>query len=107
MMLDTDDFVVSPVKTAGLAHVPNLTHESAKATEELLKDNNNRYHIFFTLEDHMGVGLAPPRLGYDQGSVLLTSKSRNKPGLSPQPHCPPRAHVVGLWRNARAAPEAL
>ncbi|KAK3360973.1 hypothetical protein B0T24DRAFT_539940 [Lasiosphaeria ovina] len=53
-MIDTDDFAISAVETPGLLHVPNLTNESAKETEELLKDNNRRYHIFFTLEDHMG-----------------------------------------------------
>lgn len=54
-MIDTDTFVVSPIETPGLVHAPNLTNESAKETEDLLKDNNNKYHIFFTLEDHMGV----------------------------------------------------
>jgi hypothetical protein len=54
-MLKTDTFVINPSHTPGLIHAANLTEESAKTTEELLKHNNENYHIFFTIEDHMGV----------------------------------------------------
>lgn len=54
-MLETDTFIVDPVLTPGICHADNLTKESAETTEELLKDNNENYHIFFTMEDHMGV----------------------------------------------------
>ena len=56
-MLATDTFVIDPIKTPGLIHADGLTEESARTTEELLKENNEKYHIFFTLEDHMGVSL--------------------------------------------------
>ena len=53
--LQTDTYVIDPIETPGLIHAENLTEESAKTTEELLKHNNENYHIFFTMEDHMGV----------------------------------------------------
>ncbi|KAI1501372.1 hypothetical protein F5X99DRAFT_383024 [Biscogniauxia marginata] len=56
-MLKTDTYIINPVLTPGLVHADNLTEESARTTEELLKDNNANYHIFFTMEDHMGVYL--------------------------------------------------
>jgi hypothetical protein len=54
-MLRTDTFVIDPIATPGIVHADNLTAESAETTAELLKDNNDKYHIFFTMEDHMGV----------------------------------------------------
>lgn len=54
-MLFTDTFKLDPSSTAGLTHADGLTQESARTTEDLLKENNEKYHIFFTLEDHMGV----------------------------------------------------
>jgi hypothetical protein len=54
-MLETTTFVIDRIETPGLIHAANLTEESAKTTEELLKHNNENYHIFFTMEDHMGV----------------------------------------------------
>lgn len=59
-MLEIDTFVVDPVLTPGICHAANLTKESAETTEELLKDNNENYHIFFTMEDHMGVSTQAP-----------------------------------------------
>lgn len=56
-MLQTDTFVIDPKTTPGLVHADNLTEESAQTTSELLKENNEKYHIFFTIEDHMGVYL--------------------------------------------------
>ena len=56
-MLQTDTYVIDPVQTPGFVHAANLTEESAKVTEEVLKENNEKYHIFFTIEDHMGVSL--------------------------------------------------
>ncbi|KAI8633674.1 hypothetical protein F5Y19DRAFT_461999 [Xylariaceae sp. FL1651] len=56
-MLDTDTYVIDPTETPGLVHADGLTAESAKTTTELLKENNEKYHIFFTIEDHMGVYL--------------------------------------------------
>lgn len=53
--LQTETYVIDPIETPGLIHAENLTEESAKTTEELLKHNNENYHIFFTMEDHMGV----------------------------------------------------
>ncbi|ROV93897.1 hypothetical protein VPNG_09526 [Cytospora leucostoma] len=55
MMLDTETFAFDPVLTPGFAHADNLTEEGARATEECLKENNEKYHIFFTTEAHMGV----------------------------------------------------
>ena len=55
-MLQTQTYVIDPVETPGLIHADHLTEESAKTTEELLKHNNENHHIFFTMEDHMGVG---------------------------------------------------
>lgn len=55
-MLQTQTYVIDLVETPGLIHADHLTEESAKTTEELLKHNNENYHIFFTMEDHMGVG---------------------------------------------------
>lgn len=57
-MLETNTYVIDPVETPGLIHAAKLTEESAKTTEELLKHNNENYHIFFTTEDHMGVSHA-------------------------------------------------
>lgn len=54
-MLQTETYVIDRLQTPGLIHAANLTEESAKTTEELLKHNNEKYHIFFTMEDHMGV----------------------------------------------------
>ena len=54
-ILQTETFVIDHIETPGLIHAANLTAESAKTTEELLKHNNENYHIFFTMEDHMGV----------------------------------------------------
>lgn len=56
-MLQTDTYVIDPKTTPGLVHADNLTKESAETTSELLKENNEKYHIFFTIEDHMGVYL--------------------------------------------------
>ncbi|KAH6617171.1 hypothetical protein F5144DRAFT_623948 [Chaetomium tenue] len=53
-MLPTDTFVIDAVKTRGLVHAANLTEESAATATALLKENNEKYHIFFTTEDHMG-----------------------------------------------------
>ena len=58
-MLPTDTYVIDPVKTPGFVHAAKLTEESARVTEEVLKENNEKYHIFFTIEDHMGVSLPP------------------------------------------------
>lgn len=75
-MIDADNFVVSPIETPGLVHVPSLTTESARATEDLLKDNNQKYHIFFTLEDHMGVSLVVLLFISDgQTSYVLDTKA--------------------------------
>lgn len=54
-MLHTETFVIDPVLTPGLVCADKLTKESAKTTEELLQHNNEYFHIFFTMEDHMGV----------------------------------------------------
>jgi hypothetical protein len=56
MLLDTETFVISPGETPGFVHADRLTEESARATEDCLRENNEKHHIFFTLEDHMGVG---------------------------------------------------
>ncbi|KAJ4287773.1 hypothetical protein N0V90_012477 [Kalmusia sp. IMI 367209] len=55
--LDTQTYVISPTETPGLIHADNLTEESARETERLLKHNNENHHIFFTTEAHMGVYL--------------------------------------------------
>src|SRR4051812_15469571 len=55
MMLDTETFAFDPELTPGFAHADNLTEEGARAVEECLKENNDKYHIFFTTEAHMGV----------------------------------------------------
>jgi hypothetical protein len=60
-MFSTDTFELDPASTAGLAHADGLTQESARTTEDLLKENNEKYHIFFTLEDHMGVSFRTRR----------------------------------------------
>lgn len=54
-MLQTDTYVIDSTATPGLVHADNLTEESAQTTSQLLKENNEKYHIFFTIEDHMGV----------------------------------------------------
>jgi hypothetical protein len=56
-MLPTSTFIIDPEQTPGIVHAKTLTAESAATTEALLKENNEKYHIFFTLEDHMGVYL--------------------------------------------------
>lgn len=55
MMIDTDTFVFDPQLTPGFAHADNLTNEGARAVEECLRENNEKFHIFFTTEAHMGV----------------------------------------------------
>ena len=56
-MISTSSFSIDPKRTPGLIHAKKLTSESAATTEALLKENNEKYHIFFTVEDHMGVYL--------------------------------------------------
>jgi len=56
-MLNTTTYLLSPTETPGLVHADGLTDESAQTTTALLKENNEKYHIFFTTEDHMGVYL--------------------------------------------------
>jgi len=56
-MLETDTFVLNPIQTPGLVHAANLTEESAKVTEDLLKENKEKYHIHITVEDQTGVSL--------------------------------------------------
>ena len=70
-MLQTDTFVIDPFLTPGFVHADNLTEESAKVTEEVLKENNEKYHIFFTIEDHMGVSVSACRT--TQMSIRLIS----------------------------------
>ena len=60
IMIETETSVIDPALTPGLVHADKLTHESAKTTEELLKYNNEYFHIFFTMEDHMGVRFHNP-----------------------------------------------
>ena len=54
-MFETDTFIIDAVKTPGLIHATNLTDESAATTTALLKDNNEKYQIFFTTADPMGL----------------------------------------------------
>lgn len=56
-MLNSTTFAISSKDTPGVVHAEGLTEESAQTTTELLKQNNEKHHIFFTLEDHMGVYL--------------------------------------------------
>lgn len=89
-MIDADNFVVSPIETPGLVYVPSLTTESARATEDLLKDNNQKYHIFFTLEDHMGVSFVVLLFISDgQTSYVSTQKLTRPLGLPTQSYRPP------------------
>ena len=89
-MLQTDTFVIDPVETPGFIHANKLTKESAKTTEDLLKENNEKYHIFFTLEDHMGVRIHGLPICGDQGSGdrFETSVLTLQIGVPAQPHRP-------------------
>ena len=53
--MKTGSFRIDPVETPGLVHAENLTEASARETEQLLEENNSRYHIFATTEDDKGV----------------------------------------------------
>ncbi|KAL9050446.1 MAG: hypothetical protein Q9162_006627 [Coniocarpon cinnabarinum] len=54
-MLNTTSFSLTPEETPGLTHVERLSRESAQIVTNLLRENNEKYHIFITTEDHMGV----------------------------------------------------
>ena len=54
-MLTTTTFALTPDETPGLTHVDKLNRESGQTVTDLLRENNEKYHIFFTTEDHMGV----------------------------------------------------
>lgn len=96
-MLQTDTFVIDPVQTPGLVHAAKLTEESARTTEELLKENNEKYHIFFTVEDHMGVSLPIPTSQSDQ-------PSSRRPQVYLHNHI--AHHDLTLWALG-ASPEVL
>ncbi|KAJ5212813.1 uncharacterized protein N7498_004459 [Penicillium cinerascens] len=84
-MINATTYLLSPTETPGLVDANGLTEESAKMVTEPLKENNEKYHIVFTIEDHMGVylhnhiahhDLTPWALGA-KPSVLRSQHERN------------------------------
>ncbi|KAL9081761.1 MAG: hypothetical protein Q9159_007052 [Coniocarpon cinnabarinum] len=55
MVANSCTFSLTPEETPGLTHVERLSRESAQTVTDLLRENNEKYHIFITTEDHMGV----------------------------------------------------
>lgn len=73
-MLDTETFTFDPVLTPGFAHADNLTEEGARAVEECLRENNEKYHIFFTTEAHMGVSATAYLIAHKHGLKFDASR---------------------------------
>lgn len=69
---DPTTAIIVSLDTPGRIHAKNLTEESARVASELLQENHEKYHIYFTSEELRGVS-SYHQISYENTIVIITN----------------------------------